>query len=136
LLAQAFLERLNQEYGTRKRFDPVTLARARTHSWPGNVRELRNCVERSFVLCDEVVTLDVQPMQVVRENAFDLRECVRIPVGTAMADAEREVLLATLRHCGGNRRRTAEMLGISVKTIYNKLVRQNAVSLLVRAVGD
>ncbi len=54
---------------------------------------------------------------------------MQIPIGTTLADAEREVLLATLRHCGGNKRRTAEMLGVSVKTIYNKLVGDS------RAVG-
>jgi len=122
LLARAFLERLNSEYGTQKRFDPGTLALARAHSWPGNVRELKNCVERSFVLCDDVVVLDLQPIRHASVAGADQRECVQIPIGTTLADAEREVLLATLRHCGGNKRRTAEMLGVSVKTIYNKLV--------------
>jgi DNA-binding NtrC family response regulator len=46
---------------------------------------------------------------------------VQIPIGTTLAEAEREVLLATLRHCDGNKRRAAAMLGVSVKTIYNKL---------------
>ena len=122
LLARAFLERLNNEYGTRKRFDPGALAIARTHRWPGNVRELRNCIERSFVLCDDVVTLDLQPIRQPLVACDDRREAVQIPIGTKLADAEREVLLATLKHCGGNKRRTAEMLGVSVKTIYNKLV--------------
>ncbi len=53
-----------------------------------------------------------------------------------MADAEREVLLATLKHCGGNKRRTAEMLGVSLKTVYNKLVGQNPAAPLLRAAGD
>ena len=128
LLARAFLERLNNEYGSRKRFDPGTLALARTHSWPGNVRELKNCVERSFVLCDEVVVLDLQPIRHASVAGADQRECVQIPIGTTLADAEREVLLATLRHCGGNKRRTAEMLGVSVKTIYNKLVGDSRAS--------
>ena len=47
---------------------------------------------------------------------------MRIPIGTTLAEAERAMLLATLRHCGGSKRRTAEMLGVSVKTIYNKVV--------------
>jgi DNA-binding NtrC family response regulator len=128
LLARAFLERLNNEYGTRKRFDPGTLAIAKTHSWPGNVRELKNCVERSFVLCDEVVLLDMQPIRHASTAGADQQECVQIPIGTTLADAEREVLLATLRHCGGNKRRTAEMLGVSVKTVYNKLVGDRASS--------
>ena len=122
LLARAFLERLNREYGTRKRFDPGTLAIARTHRWPGNVRELRNCVERSFVLSDDLVTLDLQPIRQGPVACAEQHESVQIPIGTTLADAEREVLHATLKHCGGNKRRTAEMLGVSVKTIYNKLV--------------
>jgi hypothetical protein len=75
------------------------------------VRELKNCVERSFVLCDELVVLDLQPIRHASVAGTDQRECVQIPIGTTLADAEREVLLATLRHCGGNKRRTAEMLG-------------------------
>jgi DNA-binding NtrC family response regulator len=121
LLAQVFLDRLNREYGTHKKLDPASLALARNHSWPGNVRELKNCVERSFVLSDDVVTLDLQPVRHIAP-ANDLRECVRVPIGTTMAEAERAILIATLRHCGGSKRRTAEMLGISVKTVYNKLV--------------
>ncbi len=136
LLAHAFLERLNVENGTRKRFDPGTFAVARTHAWPGNVRELKNCVERSFVLCDEIVVLDVQVVRPALERDCDPRDCVHIPIGTTMADAEREVLLATLKRCEGNKRRTAEMLGVSLKTVYNKLVGQNAASPLLRAAGD
>jgi DNA-binding NtrC family response regulator len=133
LLARAFLERLNREHGTRKRFDPGTLAIARTHRWPGNVRELRNCVERSFVLCDDLVTLDLHPIRHSPLAAAEQRESVNIPIGTTLADAEREVLHATLKHCGGNKRRTAEMLGVSVKTIYNKLVGERNATAASRA---
>ena len=126
LLARLFLERLNREYGTGKEFAHGALALARTHSWPGNVRELKNCVERSFVLGDNVITLDLQPAPAV---AADDDSCVRIPIGTTLAETERAVLLATLRHCGGSKRRTAEMLGVSVKTIYNKVVGLHEESL-------
>jgi DNA-binding NtrC family response regulator len=119
LLAHVFLERLNREHRTRKEFAPGALTLARAHSWPGNVRELKNCIERSFVLSDEVITLDLQPAPPV---ASDSDECVRIPIGTTLAEAERALLLATLHRCGGSKRRTAEMLGVSVKTIYNKVV--------------
>ncbi len=47
--------------------------------------------------------------------------CVRVPLGSTVADAEREMILATIDHCGGNKRKAAEVLGISVKTVYNKL---------------
>jgi DNA-binding NtrC family response regulator len=135
LLARAFLARLNEEYGTSKWFDSSTLEVARHHAWPGNVRELKNCVERSFVLCDDVVALDLQPApegEIGEEHSAD---CVRLPIGVTMADAERELLLATLKHCGGNKRRTADVLGVSLKTVYNKLVGYGATPLL-RAAGQ
>jgi DNA-binding NtrC family response regulator len=137
LLAQVFLDRLNREYGTRKRFVPGTLAVARAHSWPGNVRELKNCVERSFVLCDDAVELDLNSVMPVAGNDEDCGgDCVRLPIGIKMSDAERELLLATLRHCGGNKRRTADVLGVSLKTVYNKLVAYGVASPLLRAAGE
>ena len=136
LLADAFLAQLNRENGTVKRFDPTTLTVARTHAWPGNVRELKNCVERSYVLSDDVVRLDVQPALNIADNALDSGDCVRLAIGTTMADAERELLLATLRHCGGNKRRTADVLGVSLKTVYNKLVGYGIAAPLPRTAGD
>jgi len=136
LLAQVFLDRLNREYGVHKRFAPGTLAIARSHAWPGNVRELKNCIERSFVLCDDVVELDLHSVLPVAGNDDDGSECVRLPIGIRMSDAERELLLATLRHCGGNKRRTADVLGVSLKTVYNKLVAYGVDSPLLRAAGE
>ena len=121
LLAQTFLARLNSAYGTAKRFDPAAFALARSHSWPGNVRELKNCVERSYVLCDDLVRLDVRPVQTGPGVGGKAEDGVHVPIGMTLAEAEREVLLATLRHCNGNKRRAARILGVSVKTIYNKL---------------
>jgi DNA-binding NtrC family response regulator len=136
LLAQVFLDRLNRSYGARKHFVRGTLAAARGYAWPGNVRELRNCVERSFVLCDDEVVLDVPARSAAPAPADTQGECLRLQIGISMAKAERELLLATLHHCGGNKRRTAEVLGISLKTVYNKLVGYgiDAVPLL-RAAG-
>jgi len=136
LLAQAFLERLNAEYGTRKRFANGALELARRHPWPGNVRELKNCVERSFVLADDLIELDIQPALHLPENDNDSAECVRVPIGMKMAEAERELLLATLRHCSGNKRQTADVLGVSLKTVYNKLVGYGLDSSLLRAAGN
>jgi DNA-binding NtrC family response regulator len=122
LLANAFLEQLNRDNGTAKKFDRCALAVAATHSWPGNVRELKNCIERSYVLSDEVVKLDIQPALDVSDIGAGHGDCVRLPIGITMADAERALFLATLRHCGGNKRRTADVLGVSLKTVYNKLL--------------
>jgi len=122
LLATVFLDRLNRDYGTHKRFAPGALSPARAHSWPGNVRELKNCIERSYVLCDDTVTLDLEPAPLEAFAGADTRECIQVPMGATLAEAERAILLATLHHCGGSRQRTAKMLGVSVKTVYNKLV--------------
>jgi len=48
-------------------------------------------------------------------------DCLRLPIGTTLAEMERQAIFATLDHCGGNKRRTAEILGVSLKTIYNRL---------------
>ena len=134
LLAQSFLVQLNADNGTAKRFAPGALAVAASHPWPGNVRELKNCVERSYVLSDDIVELDVQsPLET---HDADSGEGVHLPIGVSMADAERELLLATLRHCGGNKRRTADVLGVSLKTVYNKLVGYGIGAPLLRtAIG-
>ena len=135
LLANHFLAELNRENGTAKRFDRCALAVAATHSWPGNVRELKNCVERSYVLSDDIVKLDVQPAPETFDSDVDLSDSLRLPIGITMAEAERELLLATLRHCGGNKRRTADVLGVSLKTVYNKLVAYGNASPLLHASG-
>ena len=74
-----------------------------------------------------------------RREAFDSDrdsgDCLRLPIGITMADAERELLLATLRHCGGNKRRTADVLGVSLKTVYNKLVAYGNAAPLLHAAG-
>jgi DNA-binding NtrC family response regulator len=121
LLAQEFLARLNREHGTAKRFDRSALAAAMAYPWPGNVRELENCVERSYFLSDDVVTLDIQRVLDASGAALAAGDDVCLPIGTTIAGAERELLLATLRHCGGNKRHAADVLGVSLKTVYNKL---------------
>lgn len=120
LLAQHFLSELNQEYNADKRFSPQALQILRSHTWPGNVRELKNVVQRSFILHDEtleVLGLDGGP---ALKSTSDT-EGLRVRVGTPLAEAERRIIFATLTHCGGNKKKAAEMLGLSLKTLYNRL---------------
>ena len=124
------------ENGTAKRFDPASLAVARAHPWPGNVRELKNCVERSYVLCRTTSSGWTCSRRSTCPSRLDGGDCVRLPIGTTMADAERELLLATLRHCGGNKRRTADVLGVSLKTVYNKLVGYGIAAPMLRTAGE
>jgi DNA-binding NtrC family response regulator len=120
LLAQYFLDTFNKEEGTHKRFSQDALNRLYDHPWPGNVRELKNCVHRAFIMADAVIgTLrpDEVPGSVVEEDSATLT----VRVGTPLDDIERRVTMATLAQCGNVKRRAAEILGISVKTLYNRL---------------
>jgi len=126
LIAQAFLDSLNAKYTTHKRFSEAALTTMRAASWPGNVRELRNSVERAYILAENEVTLECP----VHTSAAAIRVgpdgCLRVPLGSTVAQAEREMILATIHHCGGSKRKAADVLGISLKTVYNKLAEYGA----------
>ncbi len=96
------------------------------HSWPGNVRELENYIERAIVLADGDVLRrkDFSFTWLAagaRNDADTAVPAVRVPVGTPLADAEREIILRTLESTDQNRTRAAAVLGISVRTLRNKL---------------
>jgi DNA-binding NtrC family response regulator len=121
LIAQDLLGGLNEKYGTGKTFSRNAIATMRAAPWPGNVRELRNCVERAYILSEGEIDLECP----CRDTAAAVRVgpdgCIQVPLGTTVAEAEKEMILATIHHCGGNKRKAAEVLGISLKTVYNKL---------------
>ncbi|MPS29340.1 MAG: sigma-54-dependent Fis family transcriptional regulator [Alcaligenaceae bacterium] len=121
MLGQRFLDQLNATEKTRKRFAPGTLDGLRQYHWPGNVRELKNAVHRAFILADdEVKVRNPEPpprnRRVVRRDGS-----LELTVGIPLPDAQRELILATLAHFGGDKRQTASTLGISLKTLYNRL---------------
>jgi DNA-binding NtrC family response regulator len=91
------------------------------HTWPGNVRELKNCIERAFILGDQVLELAplIQSVAISRES--ENRERLDIRVGSRIYDMERSLIEATLDYFKGNKRRAADALGCSLKTLYNKL---------------
>ena len=106
----------------------------RSYAWPGNIRELRNTVERAMILVDgEIIGEEHLPpdMQASRPEAATLR----VPLGIPIDKVEKEYILASLQRNGGNKARTAEMLGISEKTLYNKLNRY-AAEARTRAEGE
>jgi len=127
LIAAYFLEEMNEACGTRKRFAPGALARMRQHPWPGNVRELKNYIHRVFIMAGEeglegpspeTETMQTRPITSSSELSTP---AITVPLGTPLSVAARELILSTLEHCGGERKRTAEMLGICTKTLYNRL---------------
>ena len=90
------------------------------YTWPGNVRELRNIVEQAVLLA-RGAELDPLLLPKMLHRAPAREEIIKIPIGTAMDDVEREVILRTLEANDGNKTVTAEVLGISRRSIYNKL---------------
>jgi len=117
LLAEHFLRHLNEADGTHKAFSRQAIALIRSYRWPGNVRELKNAVQRAYIMSDDIVEIDF----VGTEGTAPVGECLRVPVGTPLAEIERQAIHSTLDLCEGNKRRCAEMLGVSLKTLYNRL---------------
>jgi DNA-binding NtrC family response regulator len=119
-LADFFLGELNLRNGTRKYFSEELRQRFLAHLWPGNVRELRNAVERAFILCDGELNLTEQEMPALHD-VDAVSGGIEAPIGSSLGDVERQLILATLKHFEGDKRRTADVLGCSLKTLYNKL---------------
>jgi two-component system, NtrC family, response regulator AtoC len=114
-LAGLLLEKLNRERGRKVRgFAPEALARLQSYGFPGNVRELENTVERAFILCsgEEISPKDLG------ERFSKAGPPAR---GGRLHDQERDLIVRTLAKHGGNRTRTAEELGISRRTLINKI---------------
>jgi DNA-binding NtrC family response regulator len=123
LLADRFLEELNAQGAIQKRFTALSRITLRQHSWPGNVRELKNCIERAFILGDQWVELAplIQRATADKSASADDRDRLDIRVGSRIYDMERSLIEATLEYFQGNKRRAADALGCSLKTLYNKL---------------
>jgi DNA-binding NtrC family response regulator len=118
-LAQHFLDELNRTEGTSKVFDRSAIAALYANPWPGNVRELRNHVQRAFIMADDLIR-GPEP-EVASEVPADDGASLTFRVGSNLAEIERRMTLATLTRCGNVKRKAAELLGISLKTLYNRL---------------
>jgi DNA-binding NtrC family response regulator len=130
LLSEHFLGELNRRYGTNKQFVPEALIRMREAPWPGNVRELRHSVQRSYLLARDNTRMDFRPDGNPQSVSVEAANRVNFAVGMSFEDVEREMLLKTLARCGNNKSRAARILGITSKTIYNRLIRYRAQGLL------
>jgi two-component system response regulator AtoC len=119
LLAQHFLEELDAAHGTSKVLSPDGLACLSNYHWPGNVRELRNYMQRAFILSDHIIDAAALAPVITTQSPVGLT--LAIPVGTSLADVDRKLIYATLELCGGVKKRAADILGISLKTLYNRL---------------
>jgi DNA-binding NtrC family response regulator len=121
LVAQHFLDQFNAREGTRKQFAQSALEHMRIYDWPGNVRELKNAVERATILADRVIDARLLPQAEPRERATTDDSMLEVRVGSSISEVERRLILATLDRLDGDKRQAAEVLGISLKTLYNRL---------------
>ncbi|MGE5049692.1 MAG: sigma-54-dependent transcriptional regulator [Deltaproteobacteria bacterium] len=114
LLADHFLAELNAAQGTSKRLSATARERLVAYPWRGNVRELKNELQRAFILCDQVIEL----ADLSHGRLGPLPP--EVAVGS-LEESERLLILRTLEQCAGDKKMAAQILGISLKTLYNRL---------------
>ncbi len=122
LLTRFFLSNFNRQYKTRVEFDDSSLKRLLEYDWPGNIRELRHVVHRAFIMAD----VDEQVLRLPDDLGSPFSQAENPPsagitVGKTVEDVERELIETTLEHFSGDKKKAAETLGISLKTLYNRL---------------
>src|SRR5713101_4679223 len=125
LLVEHILRDINAKHGRHVRgIGAEVLDIFMGHTWPGNIRELRNVLERATIMCEkDLITRACLPGEFGKSSAkgpSDL-STIKFPVGTTVDAMERELILQTLGATGNNKTRAAELLGISLKTLHNKL---------------
>ncbi len=148
LLAGLFLDRLNEENETAKALTAAARQQIAAYRWPGNVRELKNVIHRAYVMSDDEIDVDVGGEHAAAIGAAPPQQSVvatgnhvTIPVGTSLELAERALIMATLRSLDGSKSKAAQVLGISLKTLYNRLhayggVARATLDALPDVVGD
>ena len=122
LIAEHFLRDISDREGQAKRFAPEALIALSAYRWPGNVRELRNIVYRAYVMTTGSMVVDAcvpQPSGTAPDAGG--APALTFRVGTSLAEIDRRVTLVTLEHFGRHKEKTAAALGVSLKTLYNRL---------------
>jgi DNA-binding NtrC family response regulator len=125
LLIRSFISEFNARNGRAiVAVDEPAMRMLEGHSWPGNVRELRNVIERATIVAQGRVigVNDLPALGIAAAQAAQADGQVLVP-GTTVEEAEQRLILLTLKHTGDNKTRAAGMLGISLKTLHNKLNR-------------
>lgn len=130
ILNEALIGQLNARHQSRVAgLSKEAFEMLMSYGWPGNVRELRNVLERAVILAGEG---EIRPVHLPKNinGRRDVMESVveadgvptvRLAAGTTVEEAERQLIQLTLKHTNNNKTRAAELLGISLKTLFNKL---------------
>jgi transcriptional regulator with PAS, ATPase and Fis domain len=126
-MVETMVSEMNQKHGRKvSGVAPSMLDRLMAYSWPGNARELRNTIERAVILCPDGAPLDAGhlPSGFGKDQAAATPadgSAITVRVGATVDEAERLLILRTLEATGQNKTRAAEILGVSLKTLHNKL---------------
>ncbi len=125
LLVEYILRDINAKHGKSVRgVGAEVMDIFMSHTWPGNIRELRNVLERSAIMCEkDLISRSSLPGEFGKTTAKNTSDLggVKFPIGTTVEAMERELILQTLAATNNNKTRAAELLGISLKTLHNKL---------------
>lgn len=120
-LANHFLRMFSLKYGKDiKGFTSDYVEMLQAYHWPGNIRELRNAIERAVVICpgESISVLDL-PEKILKTQNEIMH--ISIPIGSSVEEAEKKLILETLASVGNNKAKAARILGVSRKTLHNKL---------------
>jgi DNA-binding NtrC family response regulator len=136
VLAEHFLNELNMAGQTHKYWSTAARAALQRYGWPGNVRELKNLLHRAYIMAETEIGVVCLPPEIlsgtggggatvteISRNGSkpEMGTTFPVQVGSSVADVEQRLIMATLEACGGNKQKAAEVLGVSLKTIYNRL---------------
>ena len=121
LLAKAFLANLNEENNTDYRLTDSQLQRLTSFDWPGNVRELRHTIHRAYIMSDPAKKEIELPASFASPFSAVKKEQTGLTPGKTIEEVEKELIYLTLKKVSGNKTLAADMLGVSVKTLYNRL---------------
>ena len=126
-MVETMVSEMNLKHGRKvSGVAPSMLDRLMAYNWPGNARELRNTIERAVILCPDGAPLDAGhlPSGFGKDQAAATpadSSAITVRVGATVGEAERLLILRTLEATGQNKTRAAEILGVSLKTLHNKL---------------
>jgi transcriptional regulator with PAS, ATPase and Fis domain len=123
LLVNSFLKRFNDAYQKNiLGISPECINRLESYDWPGNVREIRNMIHRSVVMCSgEVLLSEHLPKKLLSDSPHQPE--IRIRIGATLQETEKQLIEQTLLWTNNNRSRTAKILGLSRRALYNKIER-------------
>ena len=134
LLIQSFLAEFNgRNNKSVSAVDPAAMRVLEQYNWPGNVRELRNVMERAVILSTGAFIEPKHLPPLASEKVDAAGGAISLEPGVTVEEAERRLILLTLEHTHDNKTRAAEILGISLKTLHNKLNKLRGRSSLKRA---